>query len=141
VGKGLSGGLMARDMHKGSEFRVAFRDVDMNGQMFRSVYIDRAEEAVAEFWRRRKSKADDPGFTTGKVAGTFHVPLRIGDVVQMHVGVSKIGGKSAGFLVRMTREGHAVAEVEIIWVALDRETGESVALPEDLRDWLYTFLD
>ncbi|SFB06660.1 acyl-CoA thioester hydrolase [Rhizobium sp. NFR07] len=132
---------MVKDTIKVSEFRVAFRDVDRNGQMFRSVYIDRAEEAVADFWRRRKSQDSDPRFTIGKVAGTFHIPLQMGDAVHMHVGVSKIGGKSAGFLVRMTRGADSVAEVEIVWVAVDAETGASISLPEDLRDWLYKFLD
>lgn len=132
---------MVKDTVKVSEFRVVFRDVDMNGQMFRSVYIDRAEEAVADFWRRRRGQESDPRFTVGKVAGTFHVPLQIGDMVHMHVGVSKIGGKSAGFLVRMTRGAESVAEVEIVWVAVDVETGATISLPEDLRDWLYKFLD
>jgi acyl-CoA thioester hydrolase len=132
---------VVKDTIKVSDFRVAFRDVDMNGQMFRSVYVDRAEEAVADFWRRRKTKGEDPAFITGKMAGTFHLPLKVGDVVHTHVGVSKIGGKSAGFLVRMTRGDQPVAEIEIVWVATDREAGTSVALPEELRDWLYSFLD
>lgn len=132
---------MVKDKIKASDFRVTFRDVDMNGQMFRSVYIDRAEEAVADFWRRRKAVSDDPAFVTGKVSATFHAPLQIGDVVHTHVGVSKIGGKSAGFLVRMTRGDEAVAEVEVVWVAIDQHAHASVALPEELRDWLYSFLD
>ena len=73
-------------------------------------------------------------------SATFHAPLQIGDVVHTHVGVSKIGGKSAGFLVRMTRGDEAVAEVEVVWVAID-QAHASVALPEELRDWLYSFLD
>ena len=132
---------MAKDTIKVSDFRVAFRDVDSNGQMFRSVYIDRAEEAVSDFWRRRKSQATDPGFTVGKLAGTFHLQPKIGDVVHMHVGVSKIGSRSAGFLVRFTHDEEPVAEVEIVWRAVDRDTAEAVTLPEDLRDWLYRFLD
>lgn len=131
---------MVKDKIKASDFRVTFRDVDMNGQMFRSIYIDRAEEAVADFWRRRKAQSNDPAFVTGKVSATFHEPLKIGDVVHTHVGVSKIGGKSAGFLVRMTRGDDAVAEVEVVWVAID-QAHASVALPEELRDWLYSFLD
>ncbi len=132
---------MVKDRIKASDFRVTFRDVDMNGQMFRSVYVDRAEEAVTDFWRRRRAASDDPAFIVGKVSATFHVPLAIGDIIHTHVGVSKIGGKSAGFIVRMTRGDEAVAEVEIVWVAMDNEGGGSVALPEDLRDWLYSFLD
>lgn len=132
---------MVRNTVKASEFHVAFRDVDSNGQMFRSVYIDRAEEAVADFWRRRKSQANDPVFIVGKVQASFHQPLKLGDLVHTHVGISKIGGKSAGFLVRMTGGGEPVAEVEIVWLATDAESGDPVALPEELRDWLYKFLD
>ena len=132
---------MARDTVKASEFRVAFRDVDSNGQMFRSVYIDRAEEAVADFWRRRAAADDDPDFIVCKLTASYHRPLKLDDKVQMEVGVSKIGGKSAGFLVRMICEEVPVAEVEVVWLAISGEDGHSVALSEDLRDWLYAFLD
>ncbi|WP_162894707.1 acyl-CoA thioesterase [Rhizobium terrae] len=132
---------MARESVRPHEFRVPFRDVDMHGEMFRAAYVTRAEEAVTEFWARRKSRKDDPFFTIGKVTCTFHSALKLGDTVQTSVGISKIGGKSAGFLVRMMRGNEAVAEAEIVWAACDRESREPVALPEDLRDWLYQFLD
>jgi acyl-CoA thioester hydrolase len=132
---------VAKDTVKASEFRVVVRDVDMNGEMFRSVYVDRAEDAVADFWRRRKPQADDPRFAIGKISASYRRSLKPGDLVQMHVGVSKIGVKSAGFLVRMSRGAEPVAEVEIVWLSIDGESGEPVALPEELRDWLYKFLD
>ncbi len=132
---------MAKDTKKPFEFRVPFRDVDMNGEMFRAAYVSRAEEAVAEFWRRRDAQPSDPFFTIGKVTCNFHSPLKLSDVVRTTVGVSKIGGKSAGFLVRMMRGSEAVAEAEILWCACDAESREPVALPEELRDWLYQYLD
>ncbi|WP_234811139.1 acyl-CoA thioesterase [Xaviernesmea oryzae] len=132
---------MAKDAVKSQEFRVPFRDVDMHGEMSRSAYVVRAEEAVTEFWRRRKPQKGDPFFTIGKITCTFHTALRLGDLVHMHVGVSKIGGKSAGFLVHMLRDGEAVAEAEIVWTAHDPVSREPVALPEDLRDWFYQYLD
>ena len=123
------------------EFQVPFRDVDMHGEMFRSVYVTKAEEALAVFWKRRPSAGVDPHFSVSKVTCSFHLPLRLDDLVRMDVHVSKIGSKSAGFLVRMVRGGHAAAEAEIVWTACDRRTNEPVALPEELRDWLYQFLD
>jgi acyl-CoA thioester hydrolase len=132
---------VARDPAEPSDFRVTFRDVDSNGQMFRSVYVDWAEEAVADFWRRHTTSAQDPDFVVGKVTATFHRPLQLDDKVRMEVSVSKIGGKSAGFLVRMSLGEEPVAEVEVVWLASNRASGEPVALPEDLRDWLYKFLD
>ncbi|MFB9950357.1 acyl-CoA thioesterase [Rhizobium puerariae] len=132
---------MVKDTVKSQEFRVPFRDVDMHGEMFRSAYVVRAEEAVTEFWRRRKHQKDDPFFAVGKITCTFHSPLRLGDVVHTHIGISKIGGKSAGFLVHMLRGNEAVAEAEVVWTAHDPESREPVALPEELRDWFYQFLD
>ncbi|MCF6369826.1 acyl-CoA thioesterase [Rhizobium halophilum] len=131
---------MAKEAVEYLEFKVPFRDVDLHGEMFRAVYVHRAEEALATFWTRRPSSGTDPHFTVGKVTCTFHAALHVGDVVRMDVHVSKIGGKSAGFLVRMMRGTEEVAETEIVWTACDREKREPVALPEDLRDWLYQFL-
>lgn len=132
---------MVKDTVKSQEFRVPFRDVDMHGEMFRSAYVVRAEEAVTEFWRRRKLRKDDPVFMVSKITCTFHLPLKLGDLVHTHVGVSKIGGKSAGFLVHMVREDQAVAEAEVVLTAYDSQSREPVALPEELRDWFYQFLD
>jgi acyl-CoA thioester hydrolase len=132
---------MAKDIGKTHDFRVAYRDVDLNGEMFRAAYIGLAEQAVTEFWHRRKPATDDPFFAVSKVTCTYHMPLKLGDLVHTHVGVSKIGGKSAGFLVRFTRGSDEVAEAEIVWSACDPETRTPAALPEDLRDWLYQFLD
>ena len=132
---------MARETIKSQEFRVPYRDVDMNGEMFRSAYVVRAEEAVTEFWRRRTARGDDPFFAVGKVTCTFHSALKLGDLVKTAVGVSKIGGKSAAFFVRMTRGNDEAAEAEIVWTAQDPETREPIALPEDLRDWFYQYLD
>jgi acyl-CoA thioester hydrolase len=132
---------MVKDIGKTHEFRVAYRDVDLNGEMFHSAYIGFAEQAVTQFWDRRKPATDDPFFAVSKITCTYHVPLKLGDLVQTHVGVSKIGGKSAGFLVRFTRGSDEVAEAEIVRSACDPETRAPAALPEELRDWLYRFLD
>lgn len=132
---------MVKDPVKLQDFRVSFRDTDINGEMFRSVYVSHAEQAVSDFWARRKAQKSDPFFTVGKISCSFHSPLKLGDAVHLHVGVSKIGGKSAGFLVRFTRGSDAVAEAEVVWTACDPQSREPVALPEELRDWLYQFLD
>ena len=126
---------------KQMEFRVPFRDIDMHGEMARSAYLSYAEEAVAAFWKRRPQAEGDPYFRIGKIVSTFHLVLRLDDAVKMEVKVSKIGGKSAGFTVHMLRGEQAVAEIEIVWAACDLETKEPVALPEEIRDWLYQYFD
>lgn len=132
---------MVNEVSKAQEFQVPFGDVDMNGEMFRSIYIARAEDLVHEFWHRRTSSEADPLFTISKATCAFRSALKLGDTVRTAVSVSKIGGRTAGFKVNMIRGNEQVAEIELIWTACDRESREPVALPEELRDWLYQYLD
>lgn len=132
---------MVKDPVKLQDFRVSYRDVDLNGEMFRSSYVAHAEQAVSDFWHRRKPRKDDPFFSVTRITCTYHQPLKLGDMVHLHVGVSKIGGKSAGFLVHFMRGGEAVAEAEVLWAACERESRQPAQLTEELRDWLYQFLD
>lgn len=122
-------------------FEVPFRDVGLRGEMFSAAYITHAEEALARFWATRPAQTSDPAFYVSKIGCALMRALRFGDRVVCRVRVSKIGGKSAGFVVLMHRGEEQVAEAEVVWTACDRENGTPVPLPEDLRDWLYRYLD
>lgn len=91
----MAGEITGKPMAGYQEFQVPYRDVDLNGEMFRGAYLYHAEEALADFWRHRKPVVDDPFFVVSKLNLTFHQPLRLGEHVRMTVAVSKIGGKSA----------------------------------------------
>ncbi len=71
----------------------------------------------------------------------MHKALHFGDEVKTSVRASKIGGRTAGFAILMFRGEDLGAEAEIVWSACDADSGETVPLPEDLRDWLYQYLD
>ncbi|WP_377295911.1 acyl-CoA thioesterase [Rhizobium sp. SGZ-381] len=122
-------------------FIVPFRDVSLRGEMHSAAYITYAEEALARFWSARATEETDPTFYVSKVACVIHKALRFGDDVSTAVRVSKIGGKSAGFAILLFRSDALVAEAEIVWTACDPDTGEALALPETLRDWLYQYLE
>ncbi len=122
-------------------FSVPFRDVGMRGEMHSSAYISYAEEALFQFWAARASQASDPAFSVSRVTCQLFKALHLGDEVTTSVRVSKIGGRTAGFAILMFRNGERVAEAEIVWSACNPETGDAVPLPEDLRDWLYQYLE
>ncbi|MFD1746639.1 acyl-CoA thioesterase [Rhizobium helianthi] len=122
-------------------FEVPFRDVGLRGEMFSAAYITHAEEALARFWASRQQAGSDPAFYVSKVSCSLLRALRFGDRVECTVRVSKIGGKSAGFVIIMYRGEERVAEAEVVWTACDGESGTPVPLPEELRDWLYKYLD
>ncbi|MDO1581277.1 acyl-CoA thioesterase [Rhizobium oryzicola] len=133
---------MAKSAKDGDDdFTVPFRDIDLNGEMHRAAYIIHAEDALARFWLRRGSVAGDPAFRVSKVGCTIHSPLKLGQVVNRDVRVSKIGGRSAGFSVLFTVGDHLAAEAEIVWTSISPDSGDTVPLSEELRDWLYQYLD
>lgn len=130
-------GRQGIDVH---EARIPHRDIDADGRMRASAYVDHAETALAHFWRHRPMGEAEPDFHTARVSMRLLSPLRLDEVVQLVVTVEKIGGKSVGFSIAVERDGETAAEIELVRNAVDRETGEPAVLPEDLRDWLYGFL-
>lgn len=123
-----------------SELIVPFRDIAATGDMHTAAYVTHAEEAVQHFWRYRPPLEDEPRFAVSKLELRLSAALRAGDAVRLVVRVDKIGGKSIGFEVEMLREAERVAVLDIVWTAHDRQSAEPVALPEDMRDWLYRYL-
>lgn len=119
---------------------VAYRDIGPTGEMQASAYVIHAEDAVRHFWRYRPPLEDEPHYSPTKFEVRLHQPLRLEDQVRLTVQVDKIGGKSVGFEVQLEKDGQTVAEIDITWTARDGESGEPVALPEDIRDWLYRYV-
>lgn len=122
------------------EVRIAYRDIDMQGQMHNAAYLTLAEQALVRFWRHRPAVENEPAFTMRRMECTFHKPLRYDDPARLKVEIDKIGMQTVGFAVLIETEGALAARVEIVWTAYDREKGEEAHLPETLRDWLYDFL-
>ncbi|MBO3759131.1 thioesterase family protein [Ciceribacter sp. L1K22] len=123
-----------------SEVRIPYRDIDPDGRMRAAAYVDHAEMALAHFWRYRPPLEDEPLFVTSKVECRIFQPLCLDDKVRMVVTIDKIGGKSIGFNVSMERGSTTAAEVELVRTAVERDGGEPTGLPEDTRDWLYSYL-
>ena len=124
-----------------AEIRVPYRDVDMNGEMFLPCYISYAESVLANFWSMRPELESEPVYTVSKITCNLHRPLHYDEIVEFTAAVDKIGVRSIGFLIAVEMEDERAAEVEIIWQAHERESQSLTAIPEETRDWLYTFLD
>ena len=120
--------------------RIPYRDIDMHGYLHSAAYLVHAEDALAQFWQRRPASDDEPLFLVKKTECRYHRGLRLDEQARFTVSINKIGGKSIGFDVLVEVDEVLAAEIEITWIAADRESREPVALPEDIRDWLYQFL-
>lgn len=124
-----------------SEVRIPFRDIDMHGHMHNAAYYAHAEAAVASLWRHRpEGDGNDPVYFVRKSGCTFHRGLRLDDLARFKVSVTRIGATSLSFAVAISSEGAAVADLEIVWVAVDPSTRQPVNVPQPVRDWLKSFL-
>lgn len=123
-----------------SEVRIPFRDIDMHGHMHNAAYYAHAEAAVAGLWRHRPEGAGDPVYFVRKSGCTFHRGLRLDDRARFEVSVTRIGATSLSFAVAISAEGAPVADLEIVWVAVDPAGRQPVNVPQPVRDWLKSFL-
>ncbi|HEV7245832.1 MAG TPA: thioesterase family protein [Shinella sp.] len=123
-----------------SEVRIPFRDIDMHGHMHNAAYYAHAEAAVASLWRHRPEGGNGPVYFVRKSGCTFHRGLRLDDLARFKVSVTRIGATSLSFAVAISSDGAAVADLEIVWVAVDPATRQPVNVPQPMRDWLKSFL-
>ena len=123
-----------------SEVRIPFRDIDMHGHMHNAAYYAHAEAAVAGLWRHRPQADADPAYFVRKSGCTFHRGLTLDAVARFKVSVTRIGATSLSFAVALSCEGAPVADLEIVWVAVDPLTRRPVDVPQPVRDWLKAFL-
>nr|WP_314087256.1 thioesterase family protein [uncultured Shinella sp.] len=123
-----------------SEVRIPFRDIDMHGHMHNAAYYAHAEAAVAGLWRHRPVGQNDPVYFVRKSGCTFHKGLRLDDMARLNVSVTRIGATSLSFAVAIACDGAPVADLEIVWVAVDPATRQPVNVPQPVRDWLKSFL-
>jgi acyl-CoA thioester hydrolase len=123
-----------------SDIRIPFRDIDMHGHMHNAAYYAHAEAAVAGLWRHRPVGSADPVYFVRKSGCTFHRGLTLDSLATLRVSVTRIGATSLSFAVAISSEGASVADVEIVWVAVDPQTRQPVSVPQPVRDWLKRFL-
>ena len=124
-----------------SEVRIPFRDIDMHGHMHNAAYYAHAEAAVASLWRHRPEGVSDPVYFVRKSGCTFHRGLKLDDLARFKVAVTRIGATSLTFTVAISAEDLPVADLEIVWVAVDPASRQPVNVPQAVRDWLKSFLD
>ncbi|OHV85574.1 thioesterase family protein [Ensifer sp. LCM 4579] len=123
-----------------TEIRIPFRDIDMHGHMHNAAYYAHGEAALANLWRHRPAVEHEPAYLVRRSACIFHRGLRFDDPARFTVTVAKIGGSSVSFAVRVETGDALSAEIEIVWVAVDRGRHQPVQLPAATRDWLSGYL-
>jgi acyl-CoA thioester hydrolase len=111
--------------------RVRFRDCDAMGHVNNAVYSTYLEEA------RIGVLGDLFDFILARVEIDFRSELRMGEEVEVRTRCSRVGTKSFDLEHEIvTSGGCLVAEARSVLVSYDYERGESVAVPDALRERL-----
>ena len=110
--------------------RVRFRDCDAMGHVNNAVYSTYLEEA------RIGVLGDLIDFILARVEIDFRSELRMGEEVEVRSRCSRIGTKSFDLEHQIAVGDRIVAEARSVLVSYDYERGESVPVPDALRERL-----
>ncbi|WP_037377377.1 thioesterase family protein [Serratia sp. M24T3] len=125
-------------------FRVSMRDIDLNGHVHNSVYLDYFEDAVVNQLRANEMIQYFRPATSGvsyhvkKCEAIFLHPLTVDDIVTPAVYIEKLGNSSLIFNIKLEIKDKAVicAEGKLVWVCVNIEDNKPRPIPQETRDLL-----
>jgi acyl-CoA thioester hydrolase len=122
-------------------FRVRYSEVDAQAVVFNAHYLTYFDTAITEYFRALgydylgEVARTGVDFHTVKSVVEYKAPIRFDEDIEVGVRVEKIGRSSINLALAIFAKGSddLRATGEIIWVATDQKTHQSVAVTEDLR--------
>ncbi|WP_254694581.1 acyl-CoA thioesterase [Alloyangia pacifica] len=127
--------------------QVEFNHCDPAGIVFYPRYFEMISavqerffaDAVGRGWDRMISGT---GMATpmGQIDCRFHAPSRLGDWLDLSLGVKRIGGSSATFLITCTSGDERRFTCQATVIHADVAQGTSAAWPAEMRDAMTRYL-
>ncbi|WCG82653.1 acyl-CoA thioesterase [Pectobacterium sp. A5351] len=125
----------------GKYFQVSMRDIDLNGHVHNSVYLDYFEDAIVNQLRENeilhlfRPKTSGVAYHVKRCEVVFISELSIDDIVKPHVYLNKIGNSSLEFEIHLHNESTnaSSAQGSIVWVCVSLESGRPISVPEETR--------
>jgi acyl-CoA thioester hydrolase len=125
-------------------FRVRYSEVDPQGVVFNSRYLEYADFAIVEYWRAMHLGPGDPDWPechVGTATVRYVKPIRMDELIDAHVRVSRFGTASMSWAIELHGAGgdDLRAAIELIYVHVDLESGRSRPLPESFKARVLAF--
>lgn len=122
--------------------RVRYSEVDAQGIVFNSRYLEYCDIAVTEYFRAAGMTPDSmlTVYHTNTVVVRaeldFLAPARLDDLLSVHVRTARLGRSSLEVEMAIYGPGAAepVCRARITYVNLDEATGRAAPLPQNFRD-------
>jgi acyl-CoA thioester hydrolase len=115
--------------------RIRFIDTDASERIHYTAMFRYFESAEIEFMRSLGLSylESDFGLPRVHVECDFKIPLRFDDVIDVEVCLTRLGTSSARFDFKTYRDEELAALGAIVVACVDRKTGRSIPIPQDLR--------
>ena len=117
------------------QHRVRNHEVDSQGFLFNSRYLEVADVAMTEFFRsigwpypKLVAEGADPSVISAILS--FKAPAYFDDCLDVDVQCRKVGNSSFRLDVAISRDATELANVELVYVNVDATTARSRPLPE-----------
>ncbi|QKG71008.1 acyl-CoA thioesterase [Erythrobacter mangrovi] len=117
-------------------FRVRYAEVDPQAVVFNSRYLEYADVIVTEYYRdcRSRGMPADMEFHVRRAEVDYIVPIRLDELIEGHLTVTRIGNSSVEKRITLHGEdGSLRAEIVLAVVHVDLTSGKPVRVPDDVR--------
>ncbi len=123
---------------------VRFRDCDLYQHVNNAVYLTYFEEARAAFWRELMGDAFGGfDFLLAEAVCTYLSPARFGEVLDLTVTVTQVGGKSfhLAYAIAERASRREIARGRTVQVMFDHERQVTLPIDDALRARLAAFTE
>jgi acyl-CoA thioester hydrolase len=129
--------------------RVRYSEIDAQGIVFNAHYLTYFDTTLTEFFRTlgilfspQNASTLEYDYHLVKSVVEYHAPIYFDEVIDIYVGVARIGNSSLTFrlFIYVGDEDKPRTSGEIIWVHANRKTGKSESLSPAVIERLNPYL-
>jgi len=121
------------------EIKVRGFHIDIFSHVNNARYLEFMEEArwviIDKYIGLKRMQAKGIIFVVVNININYRRPASMGDTLELYLGLTKIGGKSAVFNqeIRLKGTDTVVADAQVTFVFTDKKTGKAVKLDDEIK--------
>jgi len=121
------------------EIKVRGFHIDFFSHVNNARYLEFMEEArwvvIDKYIDLKRMQAKGIIFVVVNININYRRPASMGDILELYLGLTKIGGKSAVFYqeIRLKGTDTVVADAQVTFVFADNHTGKAVKIDDEIK--------
>lgn len=121
------------------EIKVRGFHIDVFSHVNNARYLEFMEEArwvvIDKYIDLKRMQAKGIIFVVVNINVNYRKPASLGDILELYLGLGKIGGKSAVFHqeIRLKGTDTIVADAQVTFVFADKNTGKAVKIDDEIK--------